>query len=244
MPAHRLIQEGCSTQAHTAFAIQGFQKVTLLDYPGKVASIVFAPGCNYRCPFCHNAGLVLQPDAEPQTSEAFFTYLEKRKGVLDGVCITGGEPTLQPSLPDFVRTLRAMGLAIKLDTNGSRPEMLSALLADQLVDYVAMDIKNSREGYARTTGVAADVRAVEHSAALLMAGTVPFEFRTTLVSPLHTATDMERIGQWLAGPETYFLQTFVDSGHLIGTGMKAFSETETQALLAVLQPYIPHATVR
>ena len=186
----------------------------------------------------------MQPEAEPLTNEAFFAYLEKRKGVLDGICITGGEPTLQSALPDFVRSLRAMGLAIKLDTNGSRPEMLSALLAENLLDYVAMDIKNAREGYARTTGVAADVRAVERSAALLMAGTVPFEFRTTLVSPLHTAADMEHIGQWLAGPEAYFLQTFVDSGHLIGTGMWAFSQSETQACLAVLQPYIPRATVR
>ena len=227
-----------------SFAIQGLQKVTLLDFPGKVACTVFTPGCNYRCPFCHNAGLVLQPDAPLLAPETLFAYLRRRKGILDGVCITGGEPTLQNTLSDFVREVRALGLAVKLDTNGSRPDALAALLDDRLLDYVAMDIKSARERYAVVAGVPADTAAVERSAALLMEGGVPFEFRTTLVRPLHTAEDMESIGRWLHGAEPYFLQTFVDSGNLISDGMSAFPPADMQAMLAVLQKYVPNAAIR
>ena len=225
--------------------IQGLQKLTLLDYPGKIACTVFLGGCNFRCPFCHNGGLVLADDADGimSTSE-FLAFLDSRRGRLQAVCISGGEPTLHSDLPELISEIKSRGFEVKLDTNGTNPDMLSSLIADGLIDYVAMDIKNSPEKYALTTGVNSDFNAVRESAALLMQGRVDFEFRTTLAKELHTAEDMEIIGKWLSGSEKYFLQTYRDEGDLLVGGFTAFTPEETKELLAVLKGYIPSAEIR
>lgn len=223
----------------------GMQKLTLLDFPGLCACTLFTYGCNLRCPFCHNASLVVSSAEAPLTEEDVLAFLKKRQGLLDGVCITGGEPLLQPDLPAFIEKVRDLGFKVKLDTNGTFPDRLAALIERGLLDYVAMDIKNAPKKYAQTVGVSGfRGEAVKQSAALLMEGRVPFEFRTTVVSPLHTAADFEEIGRWLAGDERYFLQEFVDSGDLIGEGMSACSHEEMAQFLAILQKTIPNAAWR
>ena len=191
--------------------IQGLQKMTLLDYPGRVACTVFLGGCDFRCPFCHNFELVLGPAPEALSEDEFFAFLDKRHGLLDGVAITGGEPCLRPDLPDFIAKIREAGFAVKLDTNGSHPRMLEHLLANGLVDYVAMDIKNSPEKYAQTIGLAAiDLAPIDESIGLLLHSAIEYEFRTTVVRQFHDADDFEKIGSWIAGAKRYFLQAFTD----------------------------------
>lgn len=222
----------------------GFQKLTLLDFPGKVACTLFTGGCNFRCPFCHNAGLVTHVEQAAYPEEAVLSYLEKRKGVLDGVCVTGGEPLLQAGLPAFLERVKALGYAVKLDTNGSFPDRLKALVAAGLVDYVAMDIKNAPEQYALTAGAEVDLAAVEESVSFLLSGAVDYEFRTTLVAELHTAADMEAIGMWIRGAKRYFLQTFRDSGDLIGAGYSALPAETTRAFKEIAQKYVVCAQIR
>ena len=225
--------------------IKGLQKLTLLDYPGRIACTVFLGGCNFRCPFCHNGGLVLADDADGIMSvDELLAFLDSRRGRLQAVCISGGEPTLHSDLPELISEIKSRGFEVKLDTNGTNPDMLSSLIADGLIDYVAMDIKNSPEKYALTTGVNSNFNAVRESAALLMQGRVDFEFRTTLARELHTAEDMEIIGKWLSGSEKYFLQTYRDEGDLLVGGFTAFTPEETEELLAVLKGYIPSAEIR
>ena len=226
--------------------IKGLQKLTLLDFPGMMAATVFTYGCNFRCPFCHNASLVLKDraDEESISEEEFFAFLEKRRGMLGGICISGGEPTLMHDLEDFMRKIKAMGYKIKLDTNGDRPDLLRHLVNEGLVDYVAMDIKNSREKYSLTTGIEVDIEKIEESAAFLMSGAIPFEFRTTVVKELHDGADMEKIGRWLAGNEKFFLQSFIDSGDLISDGLNAYDKKDLTDLLNVLKAYIPNAQIR
>ena len=225
--------------------IGGLQKLTLLDYPGKVACTVFLPGCNLRCPFCHNPALVL-PDRETGglSTEKLLAFLEPRRGKLDGVCVTGGEPTLYEDLPALLRQIRALGFAVKLDTNGTNPAMLKALLQERVLDYVAMDIKNSPSRYAETCGGIDCLSRVRESAALLMDGTVDYEFRTTVCAPLHTPRDMEELGRWLKGARRYFLQPFADSGALVGGGVSPPSEDEIKALRDSVLPYIPNTQIR
>ena len=230
--------------------IKGLQKLTLLDFPEKMACTVFTFGCNLRCPFCHNASLVLSERADDTLipEEEFFSFLQKRRGILEGVCITGGEPTLQPDLPAFIRKIRDMGFAVKLDTNGARPAVLKSLVAEGLLDYVAMDVKNSLSAYPETVGLPAfDVAPVEESMDFLMAGHIPFEFRTTLVKGLHTPEGVAKMGRRLAGEEGFFLQTFEDSGDLIageGDTLSSFTPAETQELLRILRQYVPNAQIR
>ena len=230
--------------------IKGLQKLTLLDFPERMACTVFTFGCNLRCPFCHNASLVLSDRSDDSliSEEELFSFLQKRRGILEGVCITGGEPTLQPDLPDVVRRIREMGYAVKLDTNGARPAALKALVSNGLLDYVAMDIKNSLAKYPETVGVSGfDTAAVEESMDFLMEGHVPFEFRTTLVKGLHTAESVAEMGKRLAGAEKFFLQTFEDSGDLIaegGEGLSSFTPAETEELLSILRHYVPNAQIR
>ena len=178
-------------------------------------------------------------------TDEVLSYLKKRQGILDGVCVTGGEPTLQVDLPDFLRRLKEMGYAVKLDTNGTSPEVLRHLIAERLVDYVAMDIKNCRERYGITAGkIPFDTAPIEESVKLLMSGSVPYEFRTTTVRGIHTPSDFRAIGQWIAGAERYYLQGFVDSGSLIGGGFEAFTPDEMRSLLAVAREYVPSAQLR
>lgn len=226
--------------------LSGLQKMTLLDYPGKVAATVFLYGCNFRCPYCHNASLVTGGAGAPEIAQdEFFAFLQKRKGLIDGVCVTGGEPLLQDDLAPFFEKIKALGFLLKLDTNGSFPQKLRALVEQGLVDYVAMDIKNAPLQYKNTTGVnGAAFARVEESAAYLMSGPVDFEFRTTVVKTMHTPRDMAAIGQWLQGGEKYFLQNFEDSGDVLTPGLQGLSADEMDALLQALRPFVPRVLVR
>lgn len=197
--------------------IHGFQKMTMLDYPGKVACTVFTGGCNLRCPFCHNALLVTGlADCPPCDEEEIFAYLGKRRGILDGVCLTGGEPLMNPDVAELLARIRELGYAVKVDTNGCYPDRLRAIVEAGLVDYVAMDVKNRPEKYAATVGIPGfDTAAVEESVAFLKEGKVDCEFRTTVVAELHTAEDIAAIAQWIAGAPRYFLQCFKPSERMI-----------------------------
>ena len=207
--------------------ISGFQKMTLLDFPGKVACTIFTAGCNFRCGFCHNATLVTQIDNDSEYSiDEVLGYLSKRKGILEGVCITGGEPLMQAGIEDFLRKVKELGFLIKLDTNGSFPKKLKNLVAEGLVDYVAMDIKNSREKYNLTADCQVDIENIEESVAFLLLGEVDYEFRTTVVKDYHNIEDIKAIGEWIKGAKNYFLQNFVDSGNLIKDGLSAVNSTE------------------
>ena len=224
--------------------VQGYQKLTLLDYPGRTACTVFTGGCNLRCPFCHNAGLVRTPLAGPNLTDEVLAYLQKRKGVLDGVCVTGGEPLLQPDLVGFLQAVKEMGYAVKLDTNGMLPGRLAEVLATKLVDYVAMDIKSSPDGYPAATGTDADVSAVSDSLSILRDSGIPFELRTTAVRGIHTEADFAAIGRWIGDVPAYFIQRFVDSGQLLGSGCDAFSPEEMEHLLTTVRKYTPSAQLR
>lgn len=227
--------------------ICGLQKLTLLDYPGKTACTVFTGGCNFRCPFCHNASLVEEAQDFPEIpQQQIFELLEKRRGVLDGLCLTGGEPLLQPGVEAFLEGVKARGFLVKLDTNGSYPQKLRALAKAKLVDYVAMDLKNSPAEYARTAGVPGlNLAPLRESAELLLSGAVDGEFRTTVVKGLHTAQSLREAAESIRGARRYYLQTFVDSGGLLApAGLSAFSPAEMRAFLELVRPYVGEAGVR
>ncbi len=226
--------------------IAGLQKLTLLDYPGKMACTIFTSGCNLRCPFCHNADLVTPSAHSPeQEPEEILAFLQKRVSILEGVCITGGEPLLQDSLDWFLRQIKKMGFAVKLDTNGCFPEKLKCLTEQGLVDYVAMDIKNSPERYAETVGRPSfDLAPVRESVSFLLGGTVSYEFRTTVVKELHQASEFRSIGRWIAGAERYFLQGFLDSGSLLQDGLHGYSKEELETFRQLLLETIPHTEIR
>lgn len=222
--------------------IAGLQKTTLLDYPGKVACTVFLQGCNFRCPFCQN-GEILGGGEGDISEEEFFAFLKKRKGILDGVCVSGGEPLLQDVAP-FLRAIKELGYSVKLDTNGAFPKKLKQLCAAGLVDFVAMDVKNSPQNYSKTAGCAVDLSAIEESAAFLLEGTLGYEFRTTVVKELHTGGDFVRIGQWLRGANRYILQTFRDSDTVLKKGLTPCSEAQMQAFKQLVKPFIPNVLIR
>ena len=228
------------------FNIHGFQKMTMLDFPGRVACTAFTAGCNFRCPFCHNASLVTDINAaEKYPMEEIFDYLNKRKGILDGICITGGEPLLYDGIVDFIKKVRELGLLVKLDTNGSFPDKLEYLINNGLVDYVAMDIKNSKEKYAQTIGLESyDISGVEKSVALLLKGNVDYEFRTTVVAEYHTPQDIVAIGEWIKGAKRYFLQNFVDSGNLIGSNMHPVSKEIMKELQNSAEKFVEKVELR
>lgn len=231
--------------------ISGLQKMTLLDFPGKVACTVFLAGCNYRCPFCHNAEL-LDGQIEPLMGrEEFLSFLKKRVGLLDGVCISGGEPTLSAGLKELIREIKTMGFAVKLDTNGSRPAVLKELVAEGLVDYVAMDIKNSPARYAETCGIArVNLPAIEESIRFLLSGKVDSEFRTTVVRELHTTQDMVNMGRWLtelSGGEPIkklFLQPFVDRDTVAFSGFHAPESGQMAEFAELLKSFVLEINVR
>lgn len=226
--------------------IHGFQKTTLLDYPEHIAATVFTGGCNFCCPFCHNASLVLHPDKVPTIpEEEVLAYLQKRKGVLQGVCITGGEPTVQKGLEDFMRKIRALGLAVKLDTNGYRPDVLKKVLEEGLADYVAMDIKASLRGYAGAAGrPLLDTEKIKESIGLLKSCRIPYEFRTTVVRGLHTEEEFDEIGRLLAGCRVYYLQSYRESEDVLAPGYGAFSGQELERMAARAKKYIDKVELR
>ena len=226
--------------------LNGLQKLTLLDFPGKVACTVFFSGCNFRCPFCHNASLVLSPgEAEQIPEEKVLAFLKKRRGVLDGICITGGEPLLQPELATFIEKVRSLGYAVKLDTNGYFPKNLRELVSAGLLDYIAMDVKNCPEKYPQTVGLSVlDLSPVMESVDYIRSCGVPYEFRTTVVRGLHTARDMEGLADWLEGSQRYFLQSFVDSGDIIAPGFDAYKPAEMREFLAIVREKVPNAELR
>lgn len=222
--------------------IAGLQKTTLLDFPGKVACTVFLAGCNFRCPFCQNAE-ILDGSPDEVAEEEFFAFLERRRGILDGVCVSGGEPLVGDVAP-VLRRIRALGYAVKLDTNGAFPDKLKALAAEGLIDFVAMDIKSSPARYPALAGVKCDVQKIKESAAFLLEGSLPYEFRTTCVKPLHRPEDFIYIGQWLAGAKAYFLQNFRQSDTVPAKGLAPFAPAELTAIRSLLLPYIPNVKIR
>lgn len=221
----------------------GFQKLTLLDYPGKVACLLFTQGCNFRCPFCHNASLV-RDGGEKIPDTEILEYLKKRRTILDGVCISGGEPLLHNGLKDFIKEVKALGYPVKLDTNGSFPEKLIELVGEGLIDYVAMDIKNSFDRYSETAGVDTDTEKIKRSINFLMNGNIEYEFRTTLVRELHALSDMESIGKSIQGAKRYYLQNFLDSGDILCPNMTAFDEETLNEMRKIALKYVPDVQIR
>lgn len=225
--------------------ICGLNKTTLLDYPGCVAATVFVGGCNFRCPFCHNGDLVLHSAKMKEYSEEeILAFLNKRKNVLEGVCVTGGEPTLYSDLPEFIAKIKAMGYKVKLDTNGSNPKMLKRLVEGKLVDYVAMDIKAPVSEYNKVCGVQVDTESVQQSVAYLKQGEVPYEFRTTVVKELHTKQDILEIGKWILGAENYYLQSYRETDENICKGFSAMEKEELFELEMELKKSIKNVKVR
>lgn len=230
--------------------IGGLQKLTIQDFPGKVACIVFTEGCNFRCPFCHNGDLVLGAAAlsygpAAMDAEQVVAFLRKRAGLLDGVCVSGGEPLLQPGLEDFLCGVKDLGYAVKLDTNGSFPERLRSLAQAGLVDYVAMDIKNAPERYAETVGLPAlDLAPIRESADFLLRGQIPYEFRTTVVKEYHTLEDLQGIARWIQGAELYFLQGFQDGDEVLQKGLHGYSQAELAEFARILRETLPTVKAR
>lgn len=231
--------------------IAGLQKMTLLDYPGKVACTVFLRGCNFRCPFCHNSALIPFEGESLMDEEALLAFLRKRQGLLDAVCVSGGEPTLQPRLEPLLRKIRDLGFAVKLDTNGSRPDVLKRLVNEGLVDYVAMDIKNSPSAYGDTTGCPGiSLDRIADSIRFLLSGTVDYELRTTVVEELHSREQILQMGQWLFSlsqpgkAKNFFLQSFVDRDSVLLTGLHAPLPRTLEEYVNLLSPYVEKISLR
>ncbi len=225
--------------------IHGFNKTTLLDYPGLVAATVFTGACNFRCPFCQNADLVLNPSSQPLLAESeILDHLSKRKGITKGICITGGEPTLQPDLQEFVKRLKALDLKVKLDTNGYNPGVLKTLCGEGLIDYVAMDIKSSASRYSEASGVDTDVSRILESISILINGKIDYEFRTTVTKELHDAKTFSDIAVMLKGAGKYFLQGYQDSERVIKPGFTAYSKAELESFLPLFAGYIGKVCIR
>lgn len=226
--------------------IHGFNTLTLLDYPEHLGATLFLGGCNFRCPFCQNAGLVLHPEQEPfLEEEQVLAHLKKRHGILEGVCVTGGEPTLYNELPAFFKKLKALGYLVKLDTNGTRPDMIRQLYEKGLIDYTAMDIKSSPTNYGMAAGRELyDITQVAESVQYLMSCGIDYEFRTTVVKELHTADDFTEIGSWLSGCKRYFLQAYKDSENVIRPGFSSYSKEELEVFQKILKKTIPLVELR
>lgn len=223
--------------------ISGLLKTTLLDYPEHVAATVFLGGCNMRCPFCHNASLIFSP-VQTYTQEELLAFFKKRADILDGVCITGGEPTIHPELPAFLKTIKDLGYLIKLDTNGSNPSMLSSLISQALIDYVAMDVKLPLEEYKKSLGYSGEEKELSQSLALLKSNIIPYELRTTVVQELHSPALIHTMGNQLKGACKLYLQNFVDSGDIICSDLHPVSEETLKEYQQILQNYVPATYIR
>lgn len=224
--------------------IVGLQKLTLLDYPGRVACTVFLQGCNFKCPFCYNSSLIDSTDNNFLSTNDFFDFLDKRKKVLDGVAITGGEPLLNPSIKDFIKKIKEKGFLVKLDTNGSNPSLLKELIEENLVDYVAMDIKNTFEKYPLTTSVNVEIENIKNSIFLLINSSIDYEFRTTVVKEFHNVEDFKLIGNQIKGAKNYYLQSYQEKDSVISKNLHPLSKDELQACLKVVKEFVNNASIR
>ena len=226
--------------------IQGLQKLTLLDYPGKMACVIFTAGCNMRCPFCHNSRLVINPEKESELSvDEVLSFLKKRQGILDGVVITGGEPLLQSDIKELIIRIRELGYPVKIDTNGTFPDRLKELVNEGLVDYVAMDIKNSPELYGETVGISGfDISKIKESIAFLLENKVEYEFRTTVVREFHSVFGMENLGKLIKGAKRHYIQSFVDSGETISFGLSAVPKEEMESMRNIMLRYVDSCELR
>ena len=226
--------------------ILGLQKTTLLDYPGKIASTIFTGGCNFRCPYCHNKELVFPELATfSYSTEEIFEHLQSKKKVLDGVCITGGEPTLHRDLTEFIKQIKDLGLLVKLDSNGTNPDMIQSLIEDKLIDYVAMDIKHSKEKYNTIACMSHfDLAPIEASVELLKEGKIDYEFRTTIMKECHDCDDMASIGKWLVGASAYYLQSYRESEQVINPIFSPHSLETLKQFVEILKPYVANTSLR
>ena len=225
--------------------IHGLQKMTLLDFPGRVACTVFFGGCDMRCPYCHNAELLDGTAPAVMDDTELLAFLKKRQGLLDGVCFTGGEPLLQKDLPEFAAKVRELGYPVKLDTNGNHPDRLEKMIREGLVQYVAMDIKNSPERYAETCGLEKmDLGPIRESVSLLIGGTAEYEFRTTTVAELHDGESFRKIGEWIRGAKRYYLQKFTDRETVPFGGFHAPADAEMREYLEIVRTFVPEAELR
>ncbi|MFR3767217.1 MAG: anaerobic ribonucleoside-triphosphate reductase activating protein [Blautia sp.] len=226
--------------------IYGLNKTTLLDYPGKVAATIFLGGCNFRCPFCQNSSLVLNPSAQPEIPvKEVLSFLKKRKGILDGVCITGGEPTLSPDLPELLQEIRTLGYPIKLDTNGTHPALLKTLTEQNMIQMTAVDIKACPDNYPALCGlVHPELDAVKETVEFLKNGTLDYEFRTTVIRELHSEKDFIEIGQWLTGAKAYYLQAYRDSEEVLQPGFSSYTRKELEHFREILKRTIPLVELR
>ncbi len=226
--------------------ICGLQKTTLLDFPGLVACTIFLGGCNFSCPYCHNSELIhLNKNQIIYSESDVLNFLMKRQGILEGVCITGGEPTLSPTLPAFIKKVKALGFQVKLDTNGSNPDMLKHLVNENIIDYIAMDIKNSIVNYAKTIGgLSASLDNIISSINYIKSLNIPYEFRTTLVAELHTEEDIISIGRLLEGNSRFYLQNYKDSEQVLHRVYSPVSTKQAEYYLSLLKPYVPNSTLR
>lgn len=228
--------------------IKGIQKTSMVDYPGKIAATIFTDKCNFRCHFCYNVDLVLNYEKMPEISQQeILDFLEKRKKWLDGVCITGGEPTLHKGIIDFIKKIKSLGLLVKFDTNGTNPEMLNELIDGKLVDYVAMDIKASKENYERATNSKADIKAIQKSIDLLKQGKVEYEFRTTIVPKFFDKNEAKKIAEWLKGSKKYALQQFMEKKDMLDNSLKntkPYFNKDFEEFKKILEPYFDVVEIR
>ena len=223
----------------------GWEKLSLVDFDHRLTTTLFMAGCPFRCPFCHNSDLVLRPGEAPTIPwDEILAYLQKRRKMLDAVCVTGGEPTLMPDLKDKLRDIKKLGYLVKLDSNGWNPFVLEELIQERLVDYVAMDIKNSPNRYERTAGVPVNLDTISHSIRLLMESGIDYEFRTTIIEEFHDEQSMAEIGPWIAGAKRYFLQRYIDNEHCIEHGLHMVQKEKAEGFLKVLEPFVPSAKLR
>lgn len=223
--------------------IAGVQKVTLLDYPGKVACEIFTQGCNFECPFCQNSSLIPITNTGEFSEEEIFEYLNLRKNILDGVVITGGEPTVQKDLKSFIKKIKNLGLLVKLDTNGGNPKVLQELIDEDLVDYVAMDIKNIFNKYNITAGKKINLDNIKKSIEILKASKIDYEFRTTIIKEMHSLDDIVSICK-LVGNAKYYLQNFEDSENVIDHSLHGFSREELLFIDKYLKDLFPNVEIR
>ena len=226
--------------------IFGLEKLSLVDYDGFVAATVFTAKCNFRCGFCHNSALVLDYNAIPPIRESeVLDYLKKRKGILEGLCITGGEPTLNPDLPEFIKKVKDIGYSVKVDTNGTNPEMVKLLVKEGLADYFAVDIKNDKENYANIIGFNTfDTSKVEKTVEFLLSGKVKYEFRTTLIAEYHKADNIKRIAEWIKGADKYFMQKFKSGDNCISQDLSPVPMETAKEFADIIRPFVKRVDLR